>query len=175
MRENDARTELLLGPYPLSFRNEFLSFVMFYDVIDRNEVLQEAFKGGQVKHVGGIGETFRRIVMDFHEEAVYAGCGSGSCQVRNEFALAAGGSAHAARELYAVGGIENDRIAKASHDREGAHINDKVVVAEGCTAFGDSQVRVACFFHFSMTFFMSSGAMNWPFFTLTGTPVLAAP
>lgn len=28
------------------------------------------------------------------------------------------------------------------------HINDKVVVAEGCTAFGDSQVRVACFFHF---------------------------
>ena len=45
-------------------------------------------------------DVYKRQVMDFHEEAVYAGCGSGSCQVRNEFALAAGGSAHAARELY---------------------------------------------------------------------------
>ena len=35
------------------YKRQFLSFVMCYDGIDRNEVRQEAVKGGQVKHVGG--------------------------------------------------------------------------------------------------------------------------
>ena len=85
--------------------------------------------------------------MDFHEEAVDTGCRCRSCEVRDEFTLAAGGIAHTSRELDTVGRIKNDRIAELSHDGEGTHIDHEIVVAEGRPSFRQSEVRISCFFH----------------------------
>ena len=42
-----------------------------------------------------------------------------------------------------MGGIEDDGIAEGAHDRERAHIDDEIVVAEGGAALRQQDVRVA--------------------------------
>ncbi len=80
-----------------------------------------------------------------------------------------------ARLLHGMRGVENDRRADLFHDRQGAHVGDQRVVAEGGAALGDEHVCVArAPVTLATTFFMSHGARNCPFFTLTTLPVFAA-
>ena len=78
-------------------------------------------------------------------------------------------------QLQAVRDVVDDRVAERSQDREGAHVDDQVVVAEAVAALGDDR---PCWLPAAVTFAiawrMSSGARNCPFFTFTTRPVRAA-
>ena len=83
-------------------------------------------------------------------------------------AVAAGRRALPARLLHRMGGVEDHRSAGCRHDRQGAHVGDQRVVAEADAALGDQHVGVAARRStLATTFFMSQGARNWPFLTLT--------
>ena len=72
-----------------------------------------------------------RLDEDRGDAEGHGGGGEGG----NEFALAAGGGALGAGLLDAVGGVEDDGVAGALHDRDAAHVGDQGVVAEAGAAF----------------------------------------
>ena len=68
--------------------------------------------------------------MYFHKKPVASrSCGRTS-EWRDEFPLTAGFCSASAGQLDAVGGVEDDRISEAAHDRKRAHIHDQIVVTE---------------------------------------------
>ena len=62
---------------------------------------------------------------------------------RNVLALAARSIAGAARQLHRVGRVEDDGIAEGAHDREAAHVDHEVMVAEGGAPLGEQDRAVA--------------------------------
>ena len=96
-------------------------------------------------------------------------------QHRHEAPLAAASRPLPARLLHRMGRVEDHRRARLGQDRQRAHVGDERVVAEGDAALGDQHVRIAGARRPSPPrCFMSQGARNWPFLTLTGLPVAAA-
>jgi hypothetical protein len=68
--------------------------------------------------------------MHFHEEPIDSDARCSASQWFDEFTLTAGLGSPAARQLDAMSGVKDHGVTKASQDREGPHIDDKVVVAE---------------------------------------------
>ena len=79
---------------------------------------------------GPVGQGLVGVRMHFHKESIDSGTGCRAGQRLDEFALAAGFGAAAARQLHAMRGIKDDRIAEASQNRERPHIDDEIVVPE---------------------------------------------
>ena len=69
--------------------------------------------------------------MGFHEESGDTDCCCGPGQGRHEFTLTAGGTAFPARLLYRMGGVEDHGTTGLRHDRQGPHVGNQGVVAEG--------------------------------------------
>src|SRR6185369_4223937 len=88
-------------------------------------------------HIRPVAEGFIGGGVGFDEQAVGADGQGSAGEDRGEFALAGRLVAAAAGQLDGVRGIENDRAAKRFQNRDGAHVGDEVVVAEGGAAFGD--------------------------------------
>ena len=117
----------------------------------------------------------RWILVDLHEHAVHAGRDAGRRHRLDVLGLAGGDAVPAAGQLQAVGDVVDDGIAERAQHREGAHVDDEVVVAEAEAALGDDDVA-SCRLPvtFSIACRMSSGARNCPFLMLTTRPVRAA-
>ena len=64
-------------------------------------------------------------------------------QRRHVLALAAGSVAGPAGQLHGVRRVEHDRISEGAHDRETAHVDDEVIVAEARAALGQQDGLVA--------------------------------
>ena len=93
----------------------------------------------------------------------------------DEFALSARGLSLPARLLDRMGGVEDDRRARlARQDRQRPHVGDERIVAEARAALGHQDVAAPAASSLATTFFMSQGARNCPFLTLTARPVSAA-
>ena len=82
--------------------------------------------------------------MHFQKNAVGPRGHSRSGEVFHELPLASGGGAQSARELNAMGRIENDGEAEGLHHRDGADVYDQVVVAERGPSFRKENTVVAC-------------------------------
>src|SRR5688572_2711964 len=89
----------------------------------------------QRNHVRAVAERFLRLRVRFDEQAIHARGNGSFGENGGEVALTAGAIARAPGKLDGMGGVENDRAAKALHDRNGAHVGDEIVVAEGGAAF----------------------------------------
>ena len=110
------------------------------------EFFEACEQGGELREregVGAVGEGGGGIVVGFEENAVDAGGDAGAGERFDEFGLAAAGVALAAGELHGVRDVEDDRIAEFVQDREGAHVDDEILVAEGGAAFGEDDFVVA--------------------------------
>src|SRR5277367_64232 len=81
--------------------------------------------------------------MNFKENAVHSRGYGGTRKRRNKSRLTARGVAQAARNLDAVGSVENNRPAEIAHDLEPAHIHHQVVVAERGATLGEQDIIVA--------------------------------
>src|SRR2546426_6823608 len=68
--------------------------------------------------------------MDFHEKSFTPNGHGGPGERRHEFPPPGGACARPARQLDAVGRIEDDRIAEPAHDRQRAEVRDEVVIPE---------------------------------------------
>ena len=79
----------------------------------------------------------RRVVVDLEEHAVDARRHAGRRQRVDELRLAGRDAVAGARQLQAVRHVEDDRVAEAAHDRERAHVDHEVVVAERGAALGE--------------------------------------
>ena len=75
----------------------------------------------------------------------------------DELRLAGRHAVAAARQLQAVRHVVDDRVAERAQDREGAHVDDEVVVAEAEPALGDDHPLVAGAVTFSIACRMSAG------------------
>ena len=80
--------------------------------------------------------------------AVHAGSYRRSRQGTDELPLTAGSAARTARQLHAVGGVEDDRIAKTSHYGQPPHIHHEVAVTEAGASLGDENARTTRPSHF---------------------------
>src|ERR1051326_1661796 len=99
-------------------------------------------------HVGSIAQGAIGLGMSFKENAVGA-CGKGGArQHRSELTLAAGFVSPAARQLDGMRRVKYHRETKGAHDRDRAHVRNKVVVSERRAAFGDEQSFAASLFGF---------------------------
>ena len=83
------------------------------------------------------------LLVDFEKHAVDAGRHAGSRQRVDVLGQARRHPVAGARQLQAVRDVEDDRHAERTHDGEGAHVDDQVVVAKRRAAFGDEHVGVA--------------------------------
>ena len=68
------------------------------------------------------------------EDPVGSGCECGSRECGHEFALASTDPTGGTRQLHAMGGIDNGRVAIGGHDTEAAHIDHEILIAEGGAA-----------------------------------------
>src|SRR6185503_13548711 len=94
-------------------------------------------------HIGSVRQGFVRIGMHFHKEAIHSDTGCRAGQWLDEFTLAAGLGSSAARQLHTMGGVEDHWVTEATKDREGPHIDDKIVVAERRSPFGQDDSLVS--------------------------------
>ena len=85
---------------------------------------------------GGVGNRFFWIGVGFEEDAIGAGGECGAGEGRHEFALAAADATGRARELHAMRGIHDGRVAVFGHDAEAAHVDHQVLIAKGGAALG---------------------------------------
>ena len=84
--------------------------------------------------------------MGFEEDAIGAGGECSAGEGRHEFALAAADATGRARELHAMRGIHNGRVAVFGHDAEAAHVDHQVLIAKGGAALGLPDLVRASFF-----------------------------
>ena len=96
----------------------------------------------QGQGIGTVGESGGWIVVGFEEEAIDTGGDAGAGERFDELRLAAAGVALPTRELNGVSNIVDDGIAEFGENRKGAHVDDKVIVAEACAAFGEDDFAV---------------------------------
>ena len=113
------------------------------DGIDGQDLAQLPLDLVEGQAVGPVAQGPVGILVDFPEEAVDAGRHRRPRQRADELALSGGGGAGAARQLHRVSGVEDHRAAGLAHDRQGAHVDHQVVVAEGGAALGEEDVAVA--------------------------------
>lgn len=90
----------------------------------------------QLNRVGTVAQSFFRIGVNLHKNAVRSGCHGRTRQYGRKFTLSARAGTLAARQLYAVRGIKNNRTAHLTHDGDASEINDEIVITEGCPPFG---------------------------------------
>lgn len=110
------------------------------------EFFKSREKGGELregKSVGAVGESGGGVVVCFEEDAIDACGDSGASERLDKFGLAAARVPFAAGELDGVGCVEDDGVAEFLEDGEGAHIDDKILIAEGRPAFSEDDVGVA--------------------------------
>jgi hypothetical protein len=81
--------------------------------------------------------------VDFDEDAVDPGRDSRRGHRLDELRLAGRHAVAGPRELQAVRHVVHDRVAERAQQREGAHVDDEVVVPEAVAAFGHEDPRVA--------------------------------
>ena len=86
--------------------------------------------------------------MDFHEEAIHSDAGCRAGQGLDEFTLPAGLGSPATRQLHAMGRVKDHRVAEASKDRKGPHIDDEIVVPEAGPTLSQRHARIAAFADF---------------------------
>ncbi len=98
---------------------------------------------GQGQGIGAVGEGGGGIVVSFEKEPIDAGGDSRAGQRFDEFGLAAAGMAQAAGNLDGVSDVVDDGVAELLEDREGAHVDDEVVVAERGSALSEDNVGIA--------------------------------
>ncbi len=110
---------------------------------DLLDLLQKLFDIVERDHVRTIALCIVGIWMDFHEKAVDTSSSSSACKSAGVFPLATGTASLAARQLKAVGDVENNRIAEGAHYRERPEVDDEIVVAEGRATFGQHQFFVS--------------------------------
>ena len=94
-------------------------------------------------HVGAVAGGLRRLRVGLDEKPVGPRRERRLGQYRRKLALTRRAIATASGQLYRVGGIEHDRIAKRLHDRDGAHIRDQIVVAEAGAPLGEDDFFVS--------------------------------
>ena len=80
--------------------------------------------------------------MGFHKHPGHANRHGGAGDHRNEFALAAGTGALAARLLDRMRGVNDHRIAGRRQHRQGAHVADQRVVTETGPALGQQNLVI---------------------------------
>ena len=83
--------------------------------------------------------------MHFHEEAVRARRRRRARQRPRELRRATGLLPFTARLLHRMRDVVDHRRAEAAHDRERAHVDDEVLIAERRAALGDENALVAYF------------------------------
>src|SRR5271169_5744849 len=107
------------------------------------EASEELGKLCERQSVGAVREGGSGIFVGLEEDTIDTRGDTGACERLDEFRLAATGVALSAGKLHGVGDIVYDGIAELGEYREGAHIDDEIVVAEACAAFGENDLGVA--------------------------------
>ena len=100
-------------------------------MMNREKARQYVFDLIEGNLVWAVGESFGRVFVNFHENAIDSGCDSASSQNGSKLAVAPGCSSESSGTLDGVGSIENDWNSFLSHPWQGSHISDEVVVSEG--------------------------------------------
>ena len=77
------------------------------------------------------------VGMDFEEEAVDSHGDSSAGERECKVAVAGRDAVAAARELHAVGGVEDDRCTETFHDRDAREVNDEPFIAEEGSPLGE--------------------------------------
>src|SRR5271165_164990 len=85
-------------------------------------------------HVRPVARRMVGIGVGLDKDPVGARRERGPCERKRELALPSALSPRGPRELHAVGRVKNGRIPAPAHDRERAHVDDEVLVAEGRAA-----------------------------------------
>jgi len=107
------------------------------------ELLEQGRQQVELQRVLRVALRPRRILVDLHEHAVDAGADARARHRLDELRLAGGDAVAAARQLQAVGDVVDHRIPEPAQDRERAHVDHQVVVAEAEAALGDDHAGVA--------------------------------
>src|SRR3989442_14553607 len=95
----------------------------------------ERLKSNQLQSVGPVRQGTRRVVVDFHENAVDTGGHTRAGQRLDKPGLAAAAVAFSPGELQGVSDVEDDGIAPLLHEGDPAHVNHQVVVTERAASF----------------------------------------
>ena len=112
--------------------------------MESDGVFEEGRKLRKGDHVGSIAGGPVRIRVGFQKKAVAAGGHGRPYEKGNECPVAAGVVSRSSGALDGMGAVKNDRIGKLGHDRQGAKVHDKVVVAEGRPPFAKKDAIVSC-------------------------------
>lgn len=106
-------------------------------------VAKKLFDFVEWDHVRTVAHCNVGIGMDLHEKAVDTSRRRRARKSSGVFTLAAGTSSLAARQLKAVGHVENNWIAEGAHYRERPEVDDEIVIAECRAALGQHQFFVS--------------------------------
>ena len=109
----------------------------------RHQAAEQRLEQVEAQRVLRVALRARRILVHLEEHAVDAGRDAGRRQRLDVLRQAGRDAVAAARQLQAVRDVEHHRHALLAHDRERAHVDDEVVVAEARAALGDDDARVA--------------------------------
>ena len=81
--------------------------------------------------------------MNFHKEGIHPSTNSSSYQIRHKLSVASRAGSRTTWQLYAMSTIKNYRVAKGTHNREGTHIHNQIIVTEGSTTLCKKNLRAA--------------------------------
>src|SRR5579864_6414242 len=100
------------------------------DGVDGLEILPERTQEIEPQRVRAVRKSALRSFVNLDEDAVHSGSHCSSRQRADELRLAPGDVPLPAGKLDAMGGIEHHGPTGLAHDREAAHVDNEVVVAE---------------------------------------------
>ena len=110
--------------------------------MDGEKLFEEGFEKLELEGVCAVGFGVVRIVVNLDEETVDSCCDRSAREQRNVLGLAAADAVRSRGLLDGVGGIKDDG-REPTHDREGAEVDDQVVIAERGTALGEEDALIA--------------------------------
>src|SRR5690625_6819607 len=87
--------------------------------------------------------------MSFDKKTICPGCERRTRQRWYKFPSACSSSPTGARKLHTVSCIKYHRVTESLHDRKAAHIDDEILITEGCAALGLPDFRSSAFLELS--------------------------
>src|SRR5262245_54035264 len=113
-----------------------------HERVDAHELLKEGRESVERERVLRVALGFCRLFVHLEEDAVDARRDAGARERLDELGEPRGHAFAAARQLKAVRHVEYHRAAKPAHLREGAHVDDQIVVSERKPALGHEHTVV---------------------------------
>lgn len=136
-------------------------------MVDTEKFLQDAFKHLELQCIGPVALRFRRIVMNFQEDAIDPCCNGCSSEHRDEFRLAPADTVTRRGRLYGVRPVEDD-WCELPHDGQTSHVDYKVVVAEAGTTFAQADPSISALTNFCDGMFHIARCDKLTFFYVEG-------